>query len=154
MVTPRINSQHDGRCDNPVAPRKKATDPCINLSGSLTLLCQLAKRADFMSPHHTRSDSPVETPEEPRDPCRLWRGTLTFRPQLQMRTSDLGATAKESREATHNTQGDWNFLRPHEGVPEFPVIIREETQVCCCNLRKTRRFSPQGPMRTFSTGAS
>ena len=30
MVTPRINSKHDGRCDSPAAPREKATDPYVN----------------------------------------------------------------------------------------------------------------------------
>ena len=39
-------------------------------------------------------------------------------------------------------------------MPEVPVITREEPQVCCCNLRKTRRFSLQHKMRPFSTAGS
>ena len=46
-VTPRIDSKHDGRCDSPVAPQKKAIDPYANLTGSLTLLSKLERRVDF-----------------------------------------------------------------------------------------------------------
>ena len=46
-VTPRIDSKHDGWCDNPVAPRDKATDPYVNPTGNLTLLFQLERRADL-----------------------------------------------------------------------------------------------------------
>ena len=46
-VTLRIDSKHDGRCDSPVAPREKATDPSANPTGSLTLLFQLERKADF-----------------------------------------------------------------------------------------------------------
>ena len=107
-----------------------------------------------MPAHETRPDSLVETPEEPWDPCRHWRATLSFRPQLQMWTSAPAATAEDSREPLHNSHGDWTFLRPHEWVPEISVTTREEHQVCCRNLRKTRRFSPQREMRLFSSAAS
>ena len=43
-VTPRIDAKQDGRCDSPVAPREKATDPYVNPTGSLTLLFQLERR--------------------------------------------------------------------------------------------------------------
>ena len=43
-----------------------------------------------------------------------------FQPQLKMRNSVLAAIAKESQGATHNSHGDWTFLRPHELVPEVP----------------------------------
>ena len=75
-----------------------------------------------MSPHEMRPDSTVETPGEPRDPCQHWRGTLRFQPQLQMRTSATAATAEECREALNNSHGEWTFMRPHERVPEVPVI--------------------------------
>ena len=39
--------------------------------------------------------------------------------------------------------------RPHERVPEFPVVTREEPQGSCCNLRKITRFSPPREMMTF-----
>ena len=47
MVTPRIDSKHDGSSDSPVAPRKNATNPYVNLTGKLTLLFQLERRADL-----------------------------------------------------------------------------------------------------------
>ena len=40
-VTPRIDSEHYGSCDNPVAPREEATDTYVNSTGGLTLLLQL-----------------------------------------------------------------------------------------------------------------
>ena len=46
-VTPSIDLKHDGRCDNPVARREKATDPYVNSTGSLTLLLQLEWKADL-----------------------------------------------------------------------------------------------------------
>ena len=107
-----------------------------------------------MSPHETRPDSPVKTPEEPRNPCQHCRGNLRLQPQLQMMTVAAAATGEGSQEAPHNSHGDWTFLRPHEWVPEVPIITREEPQVCCRNSRKTRRFSPQREMRPFSTATS
>ena len=107
-----------------------------------------------MSPHETRPDSPVETPEEPRDSCQRGLGTLRLWPQLQMRTSGPVVTAEESQEAPRNSHGDWTYLRPHERLPEVPDVTQEEPQICSYNSRKTRRFSPQGEMRPFSTAAS
>ena len=107
-----------------------------------------------MSAYVMRPDSPVETPGEPRDPCQHWRGTLRFRPQLQMRTSAPAANGEESREDPRNSHGDWMFLRTQERVREVPVLTREEPQVSCHNLRKTRRFSPRREMRPFSTVVS
>ena len=46
-VTTRIYSRHDGKCDRPVAPPEKATDPYVNLTGSPTQLFQLKRRADL-----------------------------------------------------------------------------------------------------------
>ena len=40
-VTASIDSQHDVTYDSPLEPREKATDPCVNLTGSLTLQLQL-----------------------------------------------------------------------------------------------------------------
>ena len=68
-----------------------------------------------------------------------------------MRTSAPAATAEESRGAPRDLGGDWTSLRPHEWVPEVPVITREEPR---CNSRKTRRFSPERELRPFSTAVS
>ena len=135
MVIPRIDSKHNGKCDRPVAPLKKATEPYVNSTGSLTML---------------RPDSPVKTPGEHRNQCQHSIESLRYQPQLQMRTTTLAATGKESREGPRNSHGDWTFLRQHKIVPEVPVVTREEAQGSCCNSRKTRRFSPQSEMRPFS----
>ena len=79
-----------------------------------------------MAPHKTRPDSTLDAPEEPRDQCRPWRGTLRFRPQLQMRTLAPAATIEESQVVHRDSRGDWTSLRPHERVPEVPILTREE----------------------------
>ena len=150
MVTSRIDSKHHGRCDSPVAPREKATDPYVNLRGSLTLLFHLKRRADL----HVSTQ--LEVSRGPRDPCQHWRITLRFQPQLHMRTLSLAATAEESREPSQNSHGDWAFLRPHERVPDVPVVTREEPKdvTCCHKSRKTRIFSPQSEIRPSSSVTS
>ena len=47
MVTLKMDSKHDGTCDIPEAPREKATDPYVNLTGSLRLLLQIESKADL-----------------------------------------------------------------------------------------------------------
>ena len=50
-VTPSIDSHHGGMCDSPVGkPRGKATDPYVNSTVSLTLLLQLRRKVDTVSP--------------------------------------------------------------------------------------------------------
>ena len=71
-----------------------------------------------------------------------------------MRITALAATGEESREASRNLHGDWTFLRPHEWVPEVPVITREEPQVSSHNSRKTRKFSPPRDEALFRCGNS
>ena len=46
-VTPRIDAKQDGRCDSPVAPLEKATNPNVNTTGILTLLFQLERKAEL-----------------------------------------------------------------------------------------------------------
>ena len=133
MVIPRIDSKHNGKCDRPVAPLKKATEPYVNSTGSLTML---------------RPDSPVKTPGEHRNQCQHSIESLRYQPQLQMRTTTLAATGKESREGPRNSHGDWTFLRQHERVPEVAVLIS------CRNSRKSRRFSAQREMRHFPAASS
>ena len=61
-VSPSIDAKHDGMCDNAVAPRKKATDPYVNSTGSLTLLLQLEREADFHVSTRDEAWCPFETP--------------------------------------------------------------------------------------------
>ena len=35
-------------------------------------------------------------------------------------------TGEESREAPHNSHGDWTFLKQHKWVPDVPVVTREK----------------------------
>ena len=79
-----------------------------------------------MTPLEMRPDSLVDTPEEPQDPCQHWRGNLRLRPRLETTSEDPSPTGEESQEAPRKSHGDWSFLRPHERVPEVPVITREE----------------------------
>ena len=51
-----------------------------------------------------------------------------FHPQLKMRPYTPALTGEESREAPRNRNGDLNFLRQHEWVPEVPVATQEELQ--------------------------
>ena len=67
-------------------PRRKATDPLIHLTRSVTLLLQLGRKASVFAPLETRTDSPGETPEVPQDPCQHWRGILRFRSRLHTRS--------------------------------------------------------------------
>ena len=75
-----------------------------------------------MSPLEMRPDSLVETPEEPQHPYQHWKGNLRVLPQLQTPSKDPASTGEESRESPHNSHGDWPFLRPHERVPEVPIV--------------------------------
>ena len=65
-----------------------------------------------------------------------------------MRTLAPAATAEESQGAHSDSRGDWTSLKSHERVAEVPVITQEKPS---CNMRKTRRFSPQSDLRPFST---
>ena len=75
-VSPSIDAKHDGMCDNAVAPRKKATDPYVNSTGSLMLLLQLKRKVGLH----------VSTP---------WRG-LTPLLKLHRNTENTVSTGEES----------------------------------------------------------
>ena len=53
-VTPRINSQHEGRPESPLAPLEIDPDPYLNTTGGLTPLCHIEREAEFHAP--TRAD--------------------------------------------------------------------------------------------------
>lgn len=60
--TLNIDSHHGGTGDSSVGkPRGKATDPCVNEMGRLTLLLQLGRKRTCMSPHETMLDSTVDS---------------------------------------------------------------------------------------------
>ena len=59
-----------------------------------------------------------------------------------MRTAAPEVTGEESREAPHNSHGDWTFLRQHERVPEVPVVTREEPQSFLPQLEKNQEILP------------
>ena len=125
MEALRTDSKHDGRCDNPVVPPEKVTDP---YSQPNTTPDKAVSAREESGPAwlHTRRGTypPVEALEEPRDPCRQWRGTLMFRPQTQMRIVAMAATADEFQGGPRDSRGDWTSLRPHERVHEVPIVIQ------------------------------
>ena len=41
-----------------------------------------------------------------------------------------------SQEAARNSHADCTFLRRHEGVPEFPIVTREEPRVTAATREK------------------
>ena len=94
------------------------------------------------------------------DPPGLDIGTLRYKSALERNPDVLASTSdevsaqtmtgEESREAPRNSHGDWTFLRQHERVSEVPIVTREENQVSCHTLRKTRRVSSQRGMGPFS----
>ena len=67
-------------------PREKATDSCINASGSLICCYSSGEMRTCMSPLETRTDSPVGTPEVAKDPRKHWRENLRFQPLLHTRS--------------------------------------------------------------------
>ena len=69
--------------------------------------------------------------------------------ERKLQVPALAPTGEESGEAPRNSHGDWPFLKPHERIPEVPIVTGEELQVSCHNSRKTGRFSSQCEMRTF-----
>ena len=48
----------------------------------------------------------------------------------------LALNGEASREAPHNSHADCTFLRRHEGVPEFPIVTREEPRVTAATREK------------------
>ena len=49
---------------------------------------------------------------------------------------ELAPNGEVSREAPHNLHADCTFLRQHEGVPEFPIVTREEPRVTAATREK------------------
>ena len=62
---PRIDSKHEGRCDSPVAPREKASNPYVKSTGSLTSLYTSRGKRSSMSPHQVRPDSLLKLHKKP-----------------------------------------------------------------------------------------
>ena len=79
-----------------------------------------------MSALERNPEDPGSAPDEDLGPSTAWKGILRFQPQLQMRTATPAVTGEKSQEAPSNSHGDWTFLRPHERVPEVPVVTREK----------------------------
>ena len=89
-------------CDSPVAPQEKATNHNVNTTGSLTLLSQLERKADYMCPKRRgqtpfwklqkNPEIPASTPDEDLSPGRDWRGILRGPSQLAWRLDFPEAT--------------------------------------------------------------
>ena len=128
-------------------PRGKATDPCINATGILTLLLQPGGKRRCRSPLETRTDSPVETPEvPPKSMVALERN-----PQV------LALTAHKALGPGTNWRGiprgplqlAWSLAFP-EATRTGPLGLHHNSIGTCCSSRKSRRFSPPGEMRPLA----
>ena len=74
----------------------------------------------------------VSTRDEALFPCGVSRGTPRFMSTLERKPQgpatsldeDLvpGPTGEVCQDAPPNSHGNWPFLRPHERVPEVPVL--------------------------------
>ena len=103
-VTQRINSKHDGRCEEArqaLTPRKESGLACLHSRRGQTPLWNLHRNPRFLSAQERKLEVPASTPNE--DLC-------------------LGTNWRRIWEASHNPHGDWTFLRQHEQVPEIPVV--------------------------------
>ena len=132
---PRIDSQHGGTLDNPVAsllgkPRGKASrerhrslDPREGKRDTAATVREESARA---CPHSGRGLTPL--------------GRLQNFPKIHVSTgeessgsgtdSTQGLRSQHRQERnperpTSNSHGDWPFLRPPEWVPEVPVVSGE-----------------------------
>ena len=73
---------------------RKPPIPMVNLTGSLTLLFRLERRADLHGSTETRPDSPVDTPEELQGSCHHFKRPLTS--QCTPDTPDSPALTRRS----------------------------------------------------------
>ena len=125
--------QLDRNCDSTVTAGEESRLACLHMRRGLTPL--------WNSKGTPRSMSALE-----RDPEVV----------VSSPGDDIGPApnGEVSQEAARNSHADCTFLRPHQRLPDVPIVTREELQVSCRNLKKTRRFSLQHKMRLFSTVAS
>ena len=152
-ATPRIDSEHDGRCDSTVVPVRERE--------SHQSLCQLDRKPDTIVT--ARVESGLECLHTRRGVTPLWK--LHRNPEILVSTGEETRGSGLSSRCRHRTrhrlernserplQLAWRLvlLRQHNWVPEVHTVTREEPQVSWCNSRKTRRFSPQYQMRPVST---
>ena len=106
-------------------PRRKATDPLIHLTRSVTLLLQLGRKAHVHAP--TRDEDRFPWGDSRNTPRSM--SSLVKNPQAGT-DSTQGLRPRHRRERNperppRNSHGDWPFLRPPERVPEVPVVSRE-----------------------------
>ena len=118
--------------------RGKATDPIIDVTGSMTLLLSSGGKRTCMPPLETRTNSLGETPEVPQDPCQHWRGILRFRAQLHSRFMAPVSKGEESRDSPE--QLAWGLASPEatRAGPKVPVVSREHVP----QLKKIQEVLP------------
>ena len=121
---PRINSQHEGSSDAPVANPKRATSPKFNSPGDLKCFDKSRGKQSSMPPHRLRPDSLFETAYTARDPRQNRRVTQRFPPQLEMRPSSCAPKPVESRGSPPNSTVFLTSHRHHEKLLEATVTSR------------------------------
>ena len=133
MVTLRINSKHDGRCDSPVTPWEKAIYLYVNSIGSLILLFQLKRKMDLH----------VSTQDKAWLPCGNSRGTPRSMSALE-RNPEIPASITKDDFSPNN---DWRRIPRGPSQLAWGLDIPEETQAGLwgpiCNSKRTPSFLPQ-----------
>ena len=109
--------------------RGKSTDPLIHVTGSMTLLLPLWRKAHVHAPFERRTYSAGETPEVAQEPCKHWRGILRFRSRIHTRSLAPALKGEESREAL-------------------------EQFACGLSFPEATRAGPCGPRRKLRTPAA
>ena len=151
-ATPRIDSEHDGRCDSTVVPVRERE--------SHQSLCQLDRKPDTIVT--ARVESGLECLHTRRGVTPLWK--LHRNPEILVSTGEETRGSGLSSRCRHRTrhrlernserpsQLAWRLvlLRQQDQVPEVHIVTQEEPQISCYNSRKTRRFSPEQQMRPVS----
>ena len=138
---PRINSQHEGSSDAPVANPKRATSPKFNSPGDLKCFDKSRGKQSSMPPHTLRPDSLFEMAYTARDPRQNRRVTQRFPPQLEMRPSSCAPKPVESRGSPPNSTVFLTSHRHNEKLQRSPSQV-EGTQGFLPQLKKDLEIPP------------
>ena len=92
--------------------------------------------------------------ERTQTSCHTSRNILRFALPGELRPYSPVMTPEQSCTPPHNSNRDLTSLRQHKRLPEFLVVLGEESQASRRNSRKPRRFPRQREMRPFSPTAA
>ena len=127
-------------------PERKTSIFMVNLTGRLTLLFgSRGSRITWLQKDESwlPCGRPKGTPRPMSELERKHEATASTPHEELGSGSDcrgIGVAPRESR-------GRWTTQKPHNRIPEVPIVTREEPRR---NSRKSRRYSPQRELRPFS----